>query len=63
MEKYRVEIYIHLDLTRNSCEECNYRSLTGIEPAAMRFWYSVLTNRATEARCRALTKDHVYIYI
>jgi hypothetical protein len=30
---YRVEIYIHLlDLTRNSCEKCNFRFLAGIEP-------------------------------
>ena len=28
---YQVEIYIHLlDLTRNSCEKCNYRSLARI---------------------------------
>ena len=27
-------IYILLDLTRNSCEKCNFRSLAGIEPVA-----------------------------
>jgi hypothetical protein len=31
-------LIIHLlGLTRNSCEICNYRSLAGIEPAALRF--------------------------
>jgi hypothetical protein len=31
---------IHLlDLPRNSCEKCNFRSLAGIEPAALRFKY------------------------
>ena len=40
---YRVSIYIHLlDLTRNSCEECNFRSRVGIEPAALRFRCSAL---------------------
>ena len=29
-------IYILSDLTRNSCEICNYRSLAGIEPVALR---------------------------
>jgi hypothetical protein len=34
----RVEIYIHLlDLTRNRSEKCNFRSLAGIEPTALRF--------------------------
>jgi hypothetical protein len=29
---YQVKIYTHLlDLTRNGCEKCNYRSLAGIE--------------------------------
>ena len=35
METNLMEIYIHLlDLTENSCEKCNYRSLAGIERAA-----------------------------
>jgi hypothetical protein len=30
----QMEMYLHLlDLTRNSCEKCNFRSLAGIEPA------------------------------
>ena len=51
---YWVEIYIHvLDLTRNSLEKCNYRSITGIEPAIPRC--SALTNWATDGSCWALT--------
>ena len=56
---YRVEIYIYLlDLTRNSCEKFIYRSLAGIELAALWFWYwwySALTNWATDTSCQALT--------
>ena len=34
MEINECKCYIHLlDLTRNSCEKCNFRSLAGIEPA------------------------------
>ena len=52
----RVGIYIHLlDLTKNRSEKCNFRSLAGIEPAALQFRCSALTNWATEASCRALT--------
>jgi hypothetical protein len=37
-ENCRVEIYIQLsNLTRNRSEKCNFRSLAGIEPAALRF--------------------------
>ena len=54
--KFSSAFFIHLlDLTRNSCEKCNFRSLVGIEPAALRFRCSALTNWATEASCRALT--------
>ena len=50
-----MEIYIHLlDLTRNRSEKCNFRSVAGIEPAALRLWRSAL-NRVTEASCPALT--------
>ena len=42
---YRVAIYIHLlDLTRNRSEKCNFRSLAGIELAAVRFRCSAQTN-------------------
>ena len=48
----RVEIYIHwLDLTGYSCKKCNFRSLARIEPAALRFRCSALTNWATEVSC------------
>ena len=54
--QYFVEICTQLfDLTWNSCEKCNYRSLAGIEPAALRFRCRSLTSRATQASCRALT--------
>ena len=41
----QVEIYIYLlYLTRNRSEKCNFMSLAGIEPAALRFQCSALTN-------------------
>ena len=48
-------IYILLDLTRNSCEKCNLRSLAGIEPVALWFRCSAPTNWGTQASCQALT--------
>ena len=46
--------YTILDLTRRRFEKCNCKSLVGIEPAALRFRCSALTNWATESSCRAL---------
>ena len=44
----RVEIYIHLlDLTRKRSEKCNFRSLAGIEPAALGLNRAMHRNRTT----------------
>ena len=65
---HRVKIYIHLlDLTRNRSEKWNFRSLSGIEPAALRFRCSALNNWAvwaTETSCRALTTSScIYTFV
>ena len=50
------KFYINLlDLTRNSCDKCNFRFRPGIEHAALRFQCSALTNWATEVSCQSLT--------
>jgi hypothetical protein len=55
MEIIEWKSYIHLlDLTRNSCDKCNSRPLTGIEPA-------IMVQRSNQRKlhspysCRALT--------
>jgi hypothetical protein len=49
VDRYFVcEFYtFQLDLTGNSCEKYNYRSLAGIEPAALRFRCSALRDAGT----------------
>ena len=37
-------LYTFIRPNRNSCEKCNFRSLAGIEPVALRFRCSALTN-------------------
>ena len=50
--------FIHsLDLARSSCKKCNYSSLAEIEPAALRFRCSTLTDWTTESSCRAVTSS------
>ena len=49
---------------QGSCEKCNYSrspSIAGIEPAALRFRCSSLTNWTTESSCRALA-THACMY-
>ena len=61
-----VEIYIHLlDLTTNRSEKCNLSSLAGIEPAALRFRCSALTNWATDYRGQlpSLNANHSELFL
>ena len=43
-------IYILLDLTRNSCEKCNFRPLAGIEPVAAKCRFAIPVQCSNQLR-------------